>query len=113
MDLKQCPKCGSAAVPDAAFCSKCGHNYTGGAAATMPLAPQAYPGPHFAPPMAMQPPWRCMRCGYAGTGILTKKVSAGGWAVFVILLLFTIIFCWVGLLIKETKIQCPQCGFSV
>lgn len=110
--LKPCPKCNAACVPNATFCSKCGHNFTGGTAAAMPLAPAAYPAPYYPPPMAMQSSWRCMRCGYAGTGIMTKKVGTAGWVVFVVLLLSTVILCWIGLLIKETKIQCPQCGFA-
>jgi len=53
--------------------------------------------------------WRCNMCGYMGQPRYTSKVSTGGWVVFVLLLIFTCIFCWIGLLIKDTRQQCPQC----
>ena len=116
LNFKPCPKCNAACTPGATFCSKCGHNFAGGAPAAMPLAPAAYYPPpmpaYYAPPMAMAAPWRCPRCAYAGQAMVTTKVSTGGWILFVVLLFVTIIFCWVGLLIKETKMMCPQCKFS-
>ena len=112
--LKPCPKCNAACVPNATFCGKCGHNFSGGASASMPLAPAAYPALHYPSPMAMQAPaWRCMRCGYTGHGIIVRKMSTAGIIVMVLLLLFTVILFWIGLLMKETKIQCPQCGFTI
>lgn len=67
---------------------------------------------HYVPAMAMQAPWRCPHCGYAGHALVTSKVSTAGWVVFTLLLVFTIIFCWIGLLIKENKMMCPQCRFT-
>ena len=53
MELKHCPACGSAGVASATFCSRCGHNFAGGAAASV-HSPQpvyyALRGPAAPPP---------------------------------------------------------------
>jgi hypothetical protein len=53
---------------------------------------------------------RCPVCQTYALVAIKRKVSTGGWVVFVILLVFTIILCWVGLLIQEEYRVCSNCG---
>jgi|HubBroStandDraft_1064217.scaffolds.fasta_scaffold260963_1 hypothetical protein len=66
--------------------------------------------PVAAAPMA---PFCCRSCGYSGHAMVTQKVSAGGWVVFVLLLLFCFPLFWIGLLMKENRSQCPSCRVMV
>jgi LITAF-like zinc ribbon domain len=55
-------------------------------------------------------------CPYCHTTVLPRierKVSTAGWVVFTFLLLCTIIFCWIGLFIKEDYRVCSQCGMKL
>jgi LITAF-like zinc ribbon domain len=55
-------------------------------------------------------------CPYCHTTVLPRierKVSTAGWVVFTLLLLCTIIFCWIGLFIKEDYRVCSQCGMKL
>jgi hypothetical protein len=40
---------------------------------------------------------------------MEKRVSTAGWIVFSVLLVFTLIFFWIGLLMKENVAVCPVC----
>lgn len=55
----------------------------------------------------------CPYCGYAGRPVLRDQISAAGWVVFTILLLF----CWplffIGLLIREQYMACGDCGARI
>ncbi|MDY3552389.1 DUF4339 domain-containing protein [Gemmata sp. JC717] len=53
---------------------------------------------------------RCPYCGSSARPYFRQQVSGAGWAVFVILLLFTIVLCFIGLLITEEVAYCPDCG---
>ncbi|MBK9031926.1 MAG: hypothetical protein IPL61_11470 [Myxococcales bacterium] len=134
-----CPTCEVASAPGAVFCARCGASFVGlrdlppepyraqGASAPQPYQPQPYPPQPYPPqpyppqpyppqPYAMVPvmpmamaPWRCMRCGYAGQAMMVQKISSGGWVLFAVLLLFFFPLCWIGLLMKDTRCQCPMC----
>ena len=56
--------------------------------------------------------YRCPRCQTTQLPVITRKISAAGWITFA-LLLSTIIFCWIGLLIKEDVRVCPVCNLQV
>jgi len=53
--------------------------------------------------------WSCPYCRYQGQAIAAEKISTGGWIVFAVLLLVCFPLFWIGLLMKETVAQCPQC----
>jgi len=57
--------------------------------------------------------FRCPYCGCSAPPIVRRQVSGAGWAVFVLLLLFTIIFCFIGLFIQEDVYYCRDCGARV
>lgn len=82
--------------------------------------------PHLAPPPQQQPlvyqgqhnnlpqDFRCPRCASQLYPTFERKISTTGWVVFSIML-FTplILFCWLGLLIKEDVRICPVCKLSI
>jgi DNA-directed RNA polymerase subunit RPC12/RpoP len=57
--------------------------------------------------------YRCPRCGSHYLPIVERKISTAGWIVFSVLLIFTFIFFWVGLLMKEDVRVCPVCRAKV
>jgi DNA-directed RNA polymerase subunit RPC12/RpoP len=57
--------------------------------------------------------YRCPHCGTQNLPIITRKISTPGWIVFAVLLFFTLIFFWIGLLMKEDVRICPVCGLRV
>ncbi len=82
-----------------------------------PFAPPPYQPPpsRFAP--VSNPPivsqnfngYRCPRCGTSATPIIKKKVSSGGWIVFVAMLLLCFPLFFIGLLMREDYCVCPAC----
>ncbi|NWJ96554.1 MAG: LITAF-like zinc ribbon domain-containing protein [Chloroflexi bacterium] len=42
-----------------------------------------------------------------------RRISSAGWVVFTLLLLFTVVFCWIGLLMKEEVMICSTCGMRI
>jgi hypothetical protein len=54
--------------------------------------------------------FRCPYCDSPERPIVRRQVSGAGWAVFVLLLIFTIIFCFIGLFIQEDVRYCRDCG---
>jgi RNA polymerase subunit RPABC4/transcription elongation factor Spt4 len=57
--------------------------------------------------------YHCPRCGSSYMPIIDRRVSTAGWVVFGCLLAFTIIFFWIGLLMKEDVAICPVCRNSI
>ena len=57
--------------------------------------------------------YRCPRCGSHYLPIVERKISTAGWIVFAVLLIFTFIFFWIGLLMKEDVRICPVCRAKV
>jgi hypothetical protein len=57
--------------------------------------------------------FRCPYCGSTARPIVRRQVSGAGWAVFVLLLIFTILFCFLGLFITEDVYTCRDCGARV
>jgi hypothetical protein len=53
--------------------------------------------------------YRCPRCGSSYLPVIERRISTAGWVVFSLLLVFTVIFFWVGLLMKEDVSVCPVC----
>jgi hypothetical protein len=41
--------------------------------------------------------------------IIERRVSTAGWIVFSVLLVFTLIFFWIGLCMREDVAVCPVC----
>lgn len=81
--------------------------------------PGGQTSPFYQPaPLAHQPGWssfaldanyRCPRCGTPYHPVIDRRVSTAGWVVFSVLLVTTVIFFWIGLLIREDVMVCPAC----
>ena len=72
--------------------------------------------PHLqivAPPRASG--FKCPFCQSTQAPFVMQKVSTGGWIVFILLFLtfFGILFCWIGLLMKENYRVCGSCGIKL
>lgn len=131
-----CPKCNNPAA-SGAFCTLCGTSLLAppALAQTAYAPPQGnLPNPHPSPgpygglppnpygqpppPMNMQMvpvggmammPFRCGACGYTGQSMMIQRISTAGWITFGVLLVTCLPLFWIGLLIKETRCQCPNC----
>jgi DNA-directed RNA polymerase subunit RPC12/RpoP len=58
--------------------------------------------------------FRCPYCGSRQLPQRRSKISAGGWVMFWILLLFLCFpLCWIGLLMKEEYLVCYDCGIKL
>ena len=57
--------------------------------------------------------FQCPYCGSTDVPLVRERASPAGWAVFAVLLLFTNVFCWIGLLIKEEYRECYGCGMKI
>jgi hypothetical protein len=65
----------------------------------------------FAPTPAPAPAYQCPRCGSVVPPITKRRVSKGGWAAFVILLILFFPLCWVGLVFQRESYQvCGHCN---
>ncbi|MEJ7622968.1 MAG: zinc ribbon domain-containing protein [Pyrinomonadaceae bacterium] len=53
--------------------------------------------------------YRCSKCGSTYFPVLERRISTAGWIVFSVLLITTVIFFWIGLLMKEEVAICPVC----
>lgn len=70
-----------------------------------PRQPLVYQGrQHFA-----ASGYRCPNCGTSVMPIVERRISTAGWITFALLLVFTFIFFWIGLLIRENVTVCPVC----
>jgi hypothetical protein len=58
---------------------------------------------------ALDQNYRCPQCGTSYLPVIEKRISSAGWVTFSLLLVFTVIFFWVGLLMKEDVAVCPVC----
>lgn len=81
----------------------------------MPTINQNYAPKHlvYQQPGQLDANYRCPRCGSHYLPIVERKISTAGWIVFSVLLIFTFIFFWVGLLMKEDVRVCPVCRAKV
>ncbi len=61
----------------------------------------------------LKPVYRCPHCGTTALPIVSKKVSAAGWTVFTLLLIFTLFLFWIGLLMQEEVRICSVCNKQV
>lgn len=55
------------------------------------------------------PGYRCPYCGTPNLPVVERRISTAGWVVFSVLLVFTFVFFWIGLLMKENVSTCPVC----
>ncbi len=62
-------------------------------------APYSYMGANY----------RCPKCGTTTLPITERRISTAGWITFACLLVFTVIFFWIGLLMKQDVSVCPVC----
>jgi RNA polymerase subunit RPABC4/transcription elongation factor Spt4 len=82
-------------------------------------APLAYREPqyhaHLAPGSnyAVDPNYHCPICGTSYLPVIDRRISTAGWVVFSCLLVFTIVFFWIGLLMKEDVAVCPVCRSKI
>ncbi|MBC7900184.1 MAG: LITAF-like zinc ribbon domain-containing protein [Saprospiraceae bacterium] len=70
--------------------------------------PLAYAGPQY-----LAGNYRCPHCGTQYLPIIERRISTAGWITFSLLLVFTFIFFWIGLLMKENVSICPVCRTKV
>ena len=138
--MNYCDKCGQTNDADYQFCRNCGNRLTFAARQNtesyQPPRPyawktdeyqtQAEPRPNY-PPHApvggqmmqqsqmhfMAGNYRCPHCGSPAQPVIERWISPTGWVVFGLLLFFTIVFFWIGLLLKEEVRVCPNCGKRV
>ena len=66
--------------------------------------PLVYGGPQY-----LAQNYRCPNCGTTALPIIERRISTAGWITFSLLLVFTFIFFWIGLLLKENVSVCPVC----
>ena len=57
--------------------------------------------------------YRCPNCGTHYLPVIERRVSTAGWITFSLLLVFTIVFFWIGLLIKDDVSVCPVCKYRL
>ena len=57
--------------------------------------------------------YRCPNCGTHYLPVIEKRVSTAGWITFALLLVFTVIFFWIGLCMREEVSVCPVCKFRL
>lgn len=84
------------------------------AAGTQPLNAGGFPASTarplaYAAPQHMAANYRCPNCGTSTLPIVERRISTAGWITFALLLVFTFIFFWIGLLMKENVTICPVC----
>lgn len=85
------------------------HQHSPQMLASAPVAgPMAYRGPQD-----MSGNYRCPFCGTNYLPVMERRVSTAGWITFGLLLAFTIVFFWIGLLLKEEVPICPICRRQV
>ncbi len=84
-------------------------------ASQMPLANQNYAPQNlvYQQPGQLNANYHCPHCGSHYLPIVERKISTAGWIVFSVLLVFTFIFFWIGLLMKEEVRICPVCRARV
>lgn len=66
--------------------------------------PLAYNGPQY-----LAQNYRCPNCGTSALPIIERRISTAGWITFSLLLVFTFVLFWIGLLMKENVSICPVC----
>jgi len=71
---------------------------------TTPYQPLVYGGPQH-----LTQNYRCPNCGTNAYPVTERRISTAGWVVFSLLLVFTFVFFWIGLLMKENVSVCPVC----
>ncbi len=53
---------------------------------------------------------QCPFCRQSARTLQVDQISTGGWIVFAVLVFFCIPLCWIGLLMRESKFKCSNCG---
>jgi len=82
---------------------------------SQPAMPQVTQAPPEQP-QRLQGQFRCPYCRTDRPPIVRQGVSAGGWVLFVVMLLFvlTILFCWIPLVfMKDDYRVCSGCGIKL
>lgn len=80
------------------------------------LQPQMPPGPQglmVGTPQDLTGNYRCPNCGTHYLPVIERRVSTAGWITFSLLLVFTVIFFWIGLLMREDVSVCPVCKYRL
>jgi hypothetical protein len=76
------------------------------------IAPQQFYAPveiGYRGPQDLSGNYRCPSCGTNYLPIVERRISPAGWITFTVLLVFTLVFFWIGLLLKEEVPICPIC----
>ncbi len=85
----------------------------GGQGAAYPYAGTTPQALAYRGPQDMAGNYKCPFCGTNFLPIIEKRISSAGWITFSLLLIFTIVFFWIGLLMKEEVAVCPVCRNQV
>lgn len=135
--MNQCENCGQGNAPESQFCRFCGTRFTARQPAPQqgydyePPRPYGWKTDEYqthtdarrtaqhhlpnAEPLAPRDPhfisagYRCPHCGTGYLPVVEKRISTAGWVTFAVLLVVTVIFFWIGLLMKEDVRICPVC----
>lgn len=78
-----------------------------------PLNPAVPQGLIVGTPRDLTGNYRCPNCGTHYLPVIERRISTGGWITFALLLVFTFIFFWIGLLMKEDVSICPVCKYRL
>jgi lipopolysaccharide-induced tumor necrosis factor-alpha factor len=115
-----CPHCqgqlimpGNAAAPPGATASAAASQEGNPPGFAHPASPF---GAAYVPPGASGFGFRCPYCGHQGPPSTQKKISAAGWILFAVLLMFCIPLCWLPFVVdgcKEEERRCLGCGSRV
>lgn len=70
-------------------------------------------GLEYRGPQDLSGNYRCPYCGTTFLPIIERRISSAGWITFTLLLVFTLVFFWIGLLMKENVAVCPVCKRAV
>lgn len=82
-------------------------------AANPQMNPQMQQSMAYQRPAYLAPGYQCPRCHTHQPPLITKKISAAGWVVFAVLMVFFFPLFWIGLLIKEEVRVCPVCNVRI
>ena len=133
MNRVLCDQCGSSNEAIATLCANCGALLPGrqaisrvdriidvppprAPAPSRPPAPPRWTHPAPITPVILVPQAVAFSCPYCNSPyppLTLQRITTGGWVVFVILLLFCLPLCWLGLLIKEDYRVCSSCRMLV
>ena len=78
-----------------------------------PQMPEGAQGLIVSTPRDLTGNYRCPNCGTHYLPVIERRVSTAGWITFGLLLIFTVVFFWIGLCMREDVSVCPVCKYRL